>query len=248
MDITVDTGLKAFAGDIDKLTRQLPYATALGLQRVTFTAQRSLQDEINRKVDRPNRLTQNAVLVAGPARGIKITNLSALKKDPSTFVFIRDEADRGTPPEKYLHGVLSGGNRRHKRFEKALMRAGIMRSNEYAVPGDDIRLDRYGNIPQGAIVAMLSQLKASPDELQNATGSTRSKGKRRSKAYFYRPEFRGIFVRTSKKAFTVFIKFVTKQPGYTRKVQAKRTVDDVVGIRWPIEFKRALTEAFKTAI
>ena len=159
---------------------------------------------------------------------------------------LRDEATKGTPPAKYLNALIRGGRRRHKGFEKALIRAGIMRSDEYAVPGDDIRLNRFGNIPKGQFTKMLSQLKASPDAMQNATGSARSRAGRRGAAFFTMPGFRGVMRRTGKRSMTVFLAFV-KAPSYRKRLRFFETIDGVAKYRLKREFDYQLRKALRTA-
>lgn len=248
LDLDVRADIKEVTRYLSRVQRkQVPFATAIALQRTTFSTRKEVQAEINRSVDRPVKLTTKAVLVSGPTKLIKITSLSILKKDPHTIVFLRDEAFKGTPPSKYLDPLLTGKPRRHKGFERALIRAGIMRSNEYAVPGNDLRLNKYGNLPKGAITTMLSQLHSSSDSMQNATQSRRSKKGRRGKAYFMMRGFRGVFVRTGKRAFTVFIKFVTSKPSYRRKIRFNEVAYRTAAFRFPIEFRRAMTKALKSA-
>jgi len=97
-------------------------------------------------------------------------------------VWLKDGATRA----HYLLPQIEGGNRPLKRFEEILVRAGLMRSNERAVPGPGAKLDAYGNMGRGQIVQILSQLQAFSlaGFDANATGSKRSKAKRSKVEYF----------------------------------------------------------------
>ena len=59
-------------------------------------------------------------------------------------------------------------------------------SSSYYVPGEFADLDQYGNIPGSVISKILTQLKLRRDASQNASGSQRSKAKRKSQAFFLR--------------------------------------------------------------
>ena len=245
--IDVRADIKGATRHMNRVQRkQIPFATARALQVVGKASQVELKKEIKRVIDRPTRFTVNSPQVWGPRFGVKITNLSALKKNPTIIVQLRDEASGGTAPAKYLLPLVEGGRRKHKGFERALIRAGIMRSDEYAVPGDDVRLNKFGNLTKGSITKMLSQLQASPDPLQNATGSARSKSKRRTQGYFIMRGFRGVMVRTSRRAFTVFLAFV-RQPRYRKRFRFRRTVEGVVRFRFRREFTNQLRKALETA-
>jgi hypothetical protein len=106
----------------------------------------------------------------------------ATKGKLQAMVWLKDDASRA----HYLLPQIEGGNRPLKRFEQILVRAGMMRSNERAVPGPGARLDAYGNMGRGQIVQVLSQLQAFnlAGSDANATGSKRSKAKRSKVEYF----------------------------------------------------------------
>ena len=55
-----------------------------------------------------------------------------------------------------LAAEIAGGNRKHKRHEVALQRAGILPSGYYIVPGDAAQLDAYGNMKGSQIVQIMS--------------------------------------------------------------------------------------------
>lgn len=153
--------------------KQLPFATALGLTWTARDAQSAVKQGIVSKFDRPTKFTVEAVYIR-----------AATKEKLEAFVFLRDEATKGTPPVKYLAPNVYGGRRRAKRFEKALQRAGVIGANERAVHARGYPLNAYGNIPATTYSKILRHLRASPDPLQNISGSSRSR-KRRAKAQFF---------------------------------------------------------------
>lgn len=234
--ISINAETKAAKGLLAGYQKQIPYATAVALTKTAKAAQAEVIKEMPRVLDRPKPFTLNSIYIK-----------PATKLTLSAEIGAKDFAPKGNPASKFLRKPVYGGGRSHKGFENALIRAGIMRSNEYAVPGDDLRLNKYGNIPQGAISRMLSHLKASPDPLQNITESDRSKAKRRSSAFFYRPEFRGVFIRTGRRAFKVFIKFVTKRPSYRKRLKFFDIIEQTAMYRFRRELILALRNAARTA-
>lgn len=222
----------------DVQRKQIPFATALALTRTAFSARDDVKAEMARVFDRPTPFTLNSVF-AKPAT-----------KDKLEYrVFLRDEAFKGTAPAEYLQPQIEGGSRTPKRFERAIQRGGILSRGRLAVPGKRARLNAYGNQPRGQITKILSQLRASPDPLQNATGSKRSERKRRqSGAYFlFGPPGspRGVLERVGQQVtpVMVFINHATYRKRFRFYDIAKRTVDrQFVG-----QFERALTHALATA-
>src|SRR5690606_35613955 len=110
-------------------------------------------------------------------------------------VKLKDEAPLGTPAAKYLQPTIEGSARGDKGIERALKRNGMIRRDQYMVPGDDVRLNQYGNVTRGQIVKALSNVKGQIDSSAN-TGSERSvaRQKRSGRQYFWMPG-KGIFWR-----------------------------------------------------
>jgi len=151
--------------------RQLPFAMSLALNRTAQDVKKAEQQEMRTVFDRPTRYTLNSLYI-DPAKKDKL----------SARVWVKD-TDR---PEHYLLPQIFGGQRPLKRFEQMLVRRGLMRPNERAVPAAGARLDAYGNMNRGQIVQILSQLQtfylAGSDA--NATNSKRSRAKRARLTYF----------------------------------------------------------------
>jgi len=161
---------------------KVPMATAKAL---TFTAERvqaAEQTEIQRVFDRPTRWTLRSIYKqsATPAR------LYAK-------VWIKDEWAGGTsgiPASKYLTPHIDGGNRPHKRFEKALIHYGIMPSDMYAVPGRRARMDAAGNMSRGQIIQILSALGAAERMsgfMANRTAKSRKRRRNQPDYFVGRP-------------------------------------------------------------
>lgn len=152
---------------------EVPFVTALAL---TWTAQNIRDAEVatmQSVFDRPTRFTLNALQIIPATK----QNLNAAVNFKQGF--------GGVPADRYLMPEVEGGPRHKKSFERALERAGILEFGEFVVPGRSMKLDSSGNIPGSELTRILSQLSASPDPMQNATGSTRSRrSRRRAGVYF----------------------------------------------------------------
>jgi hypothetical protein len=197
--------------DVDRLQkafnlteRQLSFAAERALNDTAFKAREDWGIYIRQKVDRPVPMTVKSALVKKARRA----NLVAT-------VFLRNEASKGTPPDKYLAPLLKGGPRTHKRFEKALIRAGVMAESEYAIPAAGARLNRYGNMTAGQITQILSGVRANPDPLQNKRKGSRSQWTHRYFVVRGRAGklVRGVWMRKGASVVPVLI-FTTNRPSY----------------------------------
>lgn len=159
----------AFAAGLNELERrQLPFATMQAVNATAFDVRQRWGEIMPKVFDRPVPLTLKAVLY---------TKASFAK--PVAQIYIRDEAFKGAPPAKYLQAQVEGGQRRHKAFENRLMAAGILPAGMFAVPGKGVALNAFGNLPARQITAVLSQVQAQFDPLNNQTAVSAGRRRRR---------------------------------------------------------------------
>lgn len=176
--------------------------------------------------DRPTPYALNALAV-----------IASTKANLRADLYFR-EFGKGIPAWKYLKAQILGGPRKPKRFEKALIAAGIMKSGEYAVPGKGVPLDAYGNIPGRFYVQLLSALGASSDRTQNRN---RSKKTRKPRADFFVVRTRGkagVYQRKGRDIVPVLI-FVGA-PGYRPRLPYYETAQITV----PPAFRRHMQQSF----
>jgi hypothetical protein len=133
--------LSQFNKDLKKIEKNLKFATALALTRTAQKVRLAEQDEIKTQYDRPKPFTVNSIYFT-PA-----------KKDQTEIYSVVGIKDRtkGNPPVKYLQATMFGKSRRLKGFEKKLQQSGLMPSGHRAVPGQGLRLNKFGNMTQGQI-------------------------------------------------------------------------------------------------
>ena len=145
VDVTI-TGLdqlrEQLAGFSD---RRLKAAVATALTRTAKRVSEQWQGRIN-TLDRPGPRTQKATTFIGANAG----NLQAT-------VLVKDKM-AGTAPAEYLGPQETGGARRMKRFEQALVNAGAMPAGWVTVPSKTAQRDSYGNVSRSLIIAVLAQL------------------------------------------------------------------------------------------
>ena len=244
----------SFEANLDELRRDLPDWAGRRINSITRNALNDAvvegvfaeQDKIRGIFDRPTPLTQKSVLYR-----------QATKESLTAWVFIRDEAAKGTPPSKYLMPQVLGGARGAKRFEAALRAIGVMEANEFAVPAIGYKRDAYGNVPGSTIVSILSQLKAHRDVgyMMNETAPSAARNRRSGKARYFVPSGyraekamlrlpRGIYERRGNTVRAVFM-FV-KQPTYRKRYDfgqaASAKVSRVFWAYWERHFYRELAK------
>lgn len=141
----VQQGLKGFSD------RRLAATMATALTRTAVEVKAGVQKRLPTIFDGPTPYTINSLF----AKGAEANRLQA-------EVFFKDEygtSRLGIPATKYLLPEVRGGARRSKGFEKALRKAGVLPFGRFAMPAAGAPLDAYGNVSQGQLIQILSQLR-----------------------------------------------------------------------------------------
>ncbi len=180
--VSVDLGqVKAHIDDL--ALRQVPYIASLAINESANQVVKAEQETMEQVFDRPTPWTVNSLMVS-PSNKSQGNVLSA-------EVRFREFAGKGTPAWKYLNPEIHGGFRRHKSHELRLISAGIMKSSEFAVPGEGVTLDAYGNMPAQQITAILAQVQANFDPTANQTGRSKARHKAHGDAIYFVRRQRG---------------------------------------------------------
>ena len=224
-------------------SKQLPFVYALMATRLAMLVKEGELSVLKARLDRPTATTMKSLYIKAAKKG-----------NPEARTFFKDAWTSGVPADTYLQQVVKGGRRPHKRFEKALIARGIMKSGQYAIPAASA-LNQFGNVPRGTIMKILSGLGAaeSVSGVQaNATGSKRSKRKGNAQKYFAGDVdgTQGVWER-KKTAFgdavrPVFI-FSDGEPGYRVIVPFYKIADNIVQANYAKEFASAMDKALSTA-
>jgi len=172
--------------DLEKLKRQLnaiereqlPFAASLSMNITAKSAKSDEIEEMKRVFDRPTPFALNSLYIK-----------PSTKTDLRITLWLKDDVFKGTPANKYLAAEVYGGERRMKRFERALQARGYLPAGMVAVPGAGAKLDAYGNISRGQIVQILSALRAFGEQGYAANRARTRKGARTPKGVRKRAEF-----------------------------------------------------------
>jgi hypothetical protein len=224
-------------------SKQIPFATALALTRSAQRIQQNEKTVMRSRLDRPTPFTMNSLFVK-----------SATKTRLEARVWFKDYAAKGSTAGQYLQPQVMGGQRRQKRFERALVARGYMKSSQYVVPAKSAPTDAYGNVPRSVYVKILSALGAFAQQgyLANATGSKRSKAKGNADKYFYAnlDGTEGIWERVRSAFGTgakpIFI-FTESAPQYRARFPFFKIAETTHQAHYVEEFERALDYALKSA-
>jgi len=189
--------------------RHLPRAMLQAVERTGRYIYGALRSEASEVFDRPTPWTIQAVQIS-----------KATIDRPWLSVWINDTPNKGTPGSKYLAPQIEGGERRHKRFERALIMRGLMSPLAYAVPGRQAPLDQYGNVPGSFIVRVLSDLQAFGEQGYRANRKGKRRGARKSNYFFVpRPGSSlkpGVYWHMPNGMLGVVFAFVSR-PSYTKR-------------------------------
>lgn len=242
--IKVETDFAGVMRMLDKMKRELRFAGALAMTRTAKIAEKAVQQKMPEVFDRPTPWTLRATRV-----------IPATKSKLEAQVWLKDRysqpASRNTA---FLFPEIFGGARGRKGFEGALMKAGVLRSNESCVPAKGAPLDAFGNVPASLIRQILSQLQAA--EMSAGYTANVKKGKaqsRQSKARqaragtFFVPIRgsglpRGIYQRFAGGRYRMIFKIVVGKPRYQIRLRIGQIGRETVDRWFASEFDRAFGE------
>lgn len=149
MRITVTSNIDQVFAKLDAAARkQVAFAVAMGLTKTAQAVKAAQEREIVDVFDRPTEYTKRSVYMKPATRNELVATVG-----------IKDMAS-GVPPSKFLAPEVFGGERRLKRFERALRASGVLPTGYFVVPGAAADIDAYGNWSVGQIRQILSWFKA----------------------------------------------------------------------------------------
>lgn len=217
--------------------KQWAFVRVLALTRTAQGVHASEKSAVQSVFDRPTPFTLNSLRVQ-----------SATVARPEARVWFKDPP-RLTEREHYLMPQVHGGQRRQKRFEATLQRAGLLPRGKALVPSDAAPLDAYGNVTRSVYARILADLKASP------TGANKRRG---SRHFYGRPGNgrlpRGIWKRFPADAFgnrfsaaiePVFLE--TRMPTYRTRFAFFTIAEQAAERVYQSAFERAVNETLRSA-
>lgn len=241
------SGFGDLAKRIAEAGRQGKYAGSKAINETAKHVREALKDEMANVFDRPTPYSLNSMRIK-----------YATKENLEAFVWLKDEAGKGTPADKYLRAQIFAGQRAPKRFEMEMYRAGLLPAGMLMVPAAGAKLDRYGNVKLSQVSQIRSQLGVS-DKAGYQSNATNSAASRRSRMkqnviYFSLAEKKGrlkpgIYLRSmSNRAEIKPVYLFVRSPNYRRRLDFFGIADRVVKERLDKEFERALDTAMRTAL
>lgn len=141
-------------------------AMAKALTDAAFEARKVVQSNMGTSFDRVTPYIKNSIRVV-PATSDKLT----ARVEPKYM------GGKGVDPEEVLRAEVFGGQRRKKRSEAAMERAGILPGGFSMVPGGACPLDQYGNIKGAFIVQLISYFQAFGQQGYSANMTDKRKAK-----------------------------------------------------------------------
>jgi hypothetical protein len=232
IDIDVRSNIHLLAGRLGALqAREVPFATVFALTKTAQDIRDAEYRAMRAVFDRPTRFTLNSLFVR-----------PATRQSPSAAVQFK-EGFGSVPAWRYLGPEIEGGLRAKKGHERALERAGILKPNEFVVPGARAQIDQFGNMRASEIVRILSQLRALPDPAQWASASRRSRrGRARSGIYVVIRDRaglpNGVYRRQGSGLAPVMI-FV-RPPRYAARLPFRETARQTFDRRFDVHFAAGL--------
>ncbi|KQY83665.1 hypothetical protein [Pelomonas sp. Root1444] len=169
MKVTL-TGFEQAQRKLASLDKQARYAASLTLNTLArYPVQDAVRHEMRDSLDRPTPFTLNSLSVTKRATAADLT----------AVVDFKQVAGGSRPASDYLRWQVSGGQRRLKGFEVALRSIGVLPGGYFVTPGQGAKMDAYGNVSRGQIVAILSYFRAFREEgrgfKMNSTAATRAR-------------------------------------------------------------------------
>lgn len=167
ISVSVDvSGILRLKSAIEGKSKQVRFATMRALNAGAYAATQATAKEMARVFDRPTPWVMRSVRYRKATK----SNLEA----QVDFDFWGNK--QGVTVSQVLHAEIHGGQRRHKRHEVALARAGILPAGMGIVPGSAARMDQYGNMSAGQIVQIMSWFQSFGE--QGYAANMRDGGKR----------------------------------------------------------------------
>jgi hypothetical protein len=175
MKLTLAFNTARLKQDLDREKAKIRRVARRVVNHAAISAANAVVAEMKRSFDLPTPYVLNGVQV-------ELASDSAAALEAAVdWKFAAGNKSSGPGAGKVLRAQIEGGQRRLKRFEKALG----LPENRAAVPGKWAELDAYGNIKSGQLVKILSYLRLFGEVGYLANRRNRaSRGRRRSEEYF----------------------------------------------------------------
>lgn len=239
-------GLEQVKQQLGNMARQANYAASQALNTTAFAINARIKDEMK-------------TVFKGGATNY---SLGAFRVEKSTKVTLQaavtlrtdGPSGSGTPYNKALAHLFTGGTRTWKRLEGYLRGRGLMPAGVMAVPGRDCPLDARGNIRQATLTEMLGSLSSSRAGMRIYRKSGGGKAQKAIGYFVVQLNARsnlkpGIYKRIETGSSSVVKPMVMYvKPGNWRQLlDLKRIGQEVVAEKFQAEFNTELDKALRSA-
>ena len=242
--LSIEQSLKGFE-------KQMPSIMLNGLTQIAYTVRYDEKKEMQRVFDRPTPFTLNSLVI-----------FKATKQKPEATVALRDPAGIAFSDilkKHYLVPQIYGGSRALKKFEKRVISSGYFKPNSFLMPGQGVKMNKYGNVNKGDIQKILSGLKAQFDPQRNQKGKGKARKRRlknRNNEYFAV----GNQTKSSRLAPGVYERYrfaagtsikpvfmIGRKPRYKKLFRFFEVAEDSITKNWKREMEDAVERAVRTA-
>jgi hypothetical protein len=246
IELSITTDFKGLEAKLKSIAEDMPQRAArVALTRTVAAARRDVMAEIRKVFDEPTPFTVNSIRYE-----------MATHEQPEAKVFVSDDAAKGLSPRKYLLAEIEGGSRGLKRGEKALIAAGLMGAGQRMMPGKDMVLNQYGNIPGPRMVQLLSRLSAFGQQGYRANVSEATKRRMKRAKLAVASTRTDVFIGHAKNgggALGVYqllgrghvgpvLAFANKAPVYKARFDFHGVVARSAAVTWPAEMAKAMKQ------
>ena len=149
MKITVGSNIDAIQRHLESVAKQSKFATMQALNDAAYAVRADVQAAMRSSFQGVTPYMVKSIWVR-----------QATKLQLRAAVWPRDLGGKGYDPEHVLMPHVFAGDRKVKASERALVRIGALPAGMSVVPGKGCPLDGYGNPQRGALVKILSYLRA----------------------------------------------------------------------------------------
>ncbi len=238
IDVKIDFG--GLEKELADLSRQTRYGAARGLTKTATDIRDAQREAMQSSFDRPRDWTLNSMYVEKATRD----NLTAV-----VGIKDRSRSSGRVTPGHTMQAQVFGGDRRQKRFERALTSLGFLPAGWVVVPSESAPRDANGNLSGDFLRTLLRQLpKAGPVMQKREVNRAR----RRGGVYFVQPVGRpglspGIYFRELAMREAVPVVLFKRSVGYDTRLDFEQIGERVADEKLHANISAGIEEAYATA-
>ncbi len=221
--ISVQHDLHKIKAEMTRIERdQIPFAASLAINAVARKAKEALPGAFERLLDRPKPFTTQSGFFSTNSNRVNLQATVGLK-----------DIQAG-----YLAPLLSGQPRKQKGSEQRFM-------GRFFIPAPAVPLDSYGNVTKANLVAILKAAESKTEWKGKRIVVFPSGNGRLPPGVYASNKRRGL--KTEKRGLTLLLRFVSRAPGYKKRLHLGDEVQRVVRGEFAGAFASAMARAVGSA-